>query len=53
MQDTYEAVVEVDYKIAVNRFIYTKPFWQYIIRPDADGLVPNANVFSIEFNVKF
>jgi carbohydrate-selective porin OprB len=53
VQDTYEAVVEVDYKIALNRFIYTKPFWQYIIRPDADGLVPNANVFGIEFNVKF
>lgn len=53
VQDTYEAVVEIDYKIAINRFIYTKPFWQYIIRPNADGLVPNANVFGVEFNVKF
>lgn len=53
VQDTYEAVVEVDYKFAINRFLYTKPFWQYIIRPNADGLVPNANVFGMEFNIKF
>lgn len=52
-QDTYEAVVEIDYKIAINRFLYTKPFWQYLIRPNADGVVPNANVFGVEFNVKF
>lgn len=52
-QDTNEAVVEIDYKIALNRFIYTKPFWQYIVRPNADGVVPNANVFGVEFNVEF
>lgn len=52
-QDTMEAVVEVDYYAAVNRFVYIKPFWQYLIRPNADGQIPNANVFGMEMGVTF
>lgn len=52
-QDTYEAVVEIDYRIAITKFLYTKPFWQYVIRPNAGGVTPNANVFGMEFHVTF
>jgi len=50
---TYEAIVEIDYKFKVNNWAYVRPFWQYIIRPDGAGVLPNANVFGAEFQVTF
>ncbi len=53
IQKTYEAVVEIDYRLAVNKWAYVQPFWQYIIRPSATGLVENANVLGVSMNVEF
>lgn len=52
-QDTWEAVVEADYRFAVNRFVSIKPFWQYLMRPNADGNTPNANILGVECQVTF
>jgi carbohydrate-selective porin OprB len=52
-QDTMQAVMEMDYYVAINQFLYTKPFWQYVIRPNANGQVPNANIFGMEMGVTF
>lgn len=53
IQKTYEAVVEVDYRFALNKFIYVQPFWQYIIRPSATGEIENANILGVSARVAF
>jgi porin len=53
IQKTYEAVVEIDYRFAVNDFIYVQPFWQYIIRPSGTGTIENANILGVSARVTF
>ncbi len=53
IQKTYEAVIEVDYRFAVNKFVYIQPFWQYIIRPSATGEIHNANILGVSAKVNF
>jgi len=53
VHQTYEAVVEADYRVQVTKFIYLQPFWQYIVRPSGTGLVQNANLFGLHMAVTF
>lgn len=53
VHQTYEAVVEADYRVQLTRFVYVQPFWQYIIRPNGNGLVGNANILGLHMGVTF
>jgi carbohydrate-selective porin OprB len=53
IHQTYEAVVEADYRIQLTKFAYVQPFWQYIIRPNGTGMVGNANIFGLHMGVNF
>ena len=49
----YEAVLEFDYRIQVNKWFYAQPVLQYIIRPNGTGLVENATVLGFQLGVIF
>jgi len=53
VHQTYEAVVEADYRVQVTKFVFVQPFWQYIIQPNGTGLVQNANIFGLHMGVTF
>lgn len=53
VHQTYEAVVEADYRVQLSKFLYVQPFWQYIIRPNGTGLIGNANIFGLHMGVTF
>ncbi len=53
VRQTYEAVIEADYRVQLTKFTYLQPFWQYIVRPDGDGLAHNANIFGLHMGVTF
>ena len=50
---TYEAGLEFDYRIQLNKWAFVQPFVQYIIRPGGAGLVDNATVLGMYFRVAF
>jgi porin len=50
---TYEAGLEFDYRIQLNKWAFVQPFVQYIIRPGGAGLVDNATVLGVYFRVAF
>ena len=50
---TYEAGLEVDYRIQLNKWAFVQPFVQYIIRPGGAGAVTNATVLGMYFRVAF
>jgi len=50
---TYQAVLEFDYRIQINRFAYVQPVLQYIIRPGARGLVANDTIIGLHFGANF
>ncbi|HEY5811291.1 MAG TPA: carbohydrate porin, partial [Terrimicrobiaceae bacterium] len=49
----YEAVLEFDYRIQVNKWFYAQPVVQYIIRPNGTGLVENATVLGFQLGMIF
>jgi porin len=49
----YEGVLEFDYRIQINKWAYLQPSLQYIIRPAANGLTPNATVLGFQAGVVF
>ena len=49
----YEAVLEFDYRIQVNKWLYAQPVVQYIIRPNGTGLVENATVLGFQLGLIF
>jgi carbohydrate-selective porin OprB len=53
VHQTYEAAVEIDYRVQLTKFAYVQPFWQYIIRPNGTGLVENANILGLHMGVNF
>ena len=50
---TYEAGLELYYRIQLNKFLIVQPFIQYIIQPGGAGLVENATVLGTYFRVAF
>ncbi len=53
VHQTYEAVMEIDYRVQLTRFAFVQPFWQYIIRPNGTGSVANANILGLHMGVTF
>jgi carbohydrate-selective porin OprB len=53
IRQTYEAVMEADYRVQVTKFVVVQPFWQYIVRPGGTGLVGNANILGVHMEVTF
>lgn len=53
IHQTYEAVLEVDYRAQITKFVYAQPFFQYIIRPSGTGMVENASILGAQFGVTF
>jgi len=51
--DTYEGVLEFEYRVQVNKWAFVQPFAQYVIRPGGDGQVANATVLGVHFGVTF
>lgn len=51
--DTYEGVLEFEYRVQVNKWSFVQPFLQYVIRPGGDGQVANATVLGVHFGVTF
>jgi len=50
---TTEGVLEFDYRVQINKWAYFQPSLQYIIRPGANGLTPNATVIGFQTGVTF
>jgi porin len=53
VHQTYEGVLEFDYRIQVSKWAFVQPFLQYLIRPNGTGLVQNATVLGLHFGVEF
>lgn len=53
VHQTFESVVEMDYRVQLTRFAYIQPFWQYIIRPNGTGQVANANILGLHMGLTF
>jgi carbohydrate-selective porin OprB len=53
IHQTNEAVIEIDYRAQLTKFVYVQPFWQYLIRPNGTGMVQNANIFGLHMGVTF
>jgi porin len=53
VHQTYEGVLEWDYRIQVNDWSYVQPVVQYIFRPNGTGLVKNATVIGFQLGVLF
>jgi len=53
VHQTYEAVLEFDYRLQLNKFAYLQPFLQYLIRPNGTGVVENATVLGLQMGVIF
>lgn len=50
---TYEANLELDYRLQLTKFAYLQPFLQYSIRPNGTGLVENATILGAQMGVTF
>ena len=50
---TFEAVLDWEYRIQVNKWAIVQPFLEYVIRPDGAGLVNNVTVLGLYFHVDF
>lgn len=50
---TYEAVLEFDYRIQLNKWAYFQPSLQYLIRPNGNGLTANATVIGFQTGINF
>ncbi len=50
---TYEGVLEFDYRVQINKWAYFQPSLQYIIRPGATGLTANAAVIGFQTGITF
>lgn len=53
VSETFEGVLEFDYRAQLTRWAFVQPFLQYVIRPGANGRVPNATVIGVHFGVAF
>lgn len=53
VHQTYEGVLEADYRVQINQWAYIQPLIQYIIRPNGTGLVHNDTVLGFQMGVTF
>lgn len=50
---SFEAVLELDYRVQLSKFSYVQPFLQYHIRPNGTGVVENATILGFQMGVTF
>jgi len=50
---SYEAVLELDYRFQINKWAYIQPTLQYLIRPNGTGLTANATVLGFQTGITF
>jgi len=48
---TYEMVVELNYRINFTPYFYVQPGMQYVVRPNANGVLPDALVLGGQIGV--
>lgn len=53
IQRTEEAVAELSYRVQVSKFAFFQPYVQYIIKPNGDGVAPNATVLGAFMGLDF
>ena len=52
-QQNYIAVLELDYRIQLNKWAYVQPVVQYIVHPNGSERYGNATVLGFHFGVNF
>jgi porin len=52
-QQNYTAVLEIDYRIQVNKWAYVQPLVQYIVHPNGSERYGNATVVGLHFGMNF
>ena len=52
-QPNYTAVLEIDYRIQINKWAFFQPYLQYIIQPNGTGAIENATILGFETGVIF
>lgn len=52
-QQNYIAVLELDYRIQLNKWAYVQPVVQYIVHPNGSERYGNATVLGLHFGVNF
>ncbi len=50
---SYEGVLEFDYRVQINKWAYFQPTLQYIIQPGGTGITQNATVLGFQTGVIF
>ena len=53
IQPNYTAVLEVDYRIQINKWAFFQPYLQYIIQPNGTSAIENATILGFETGVIF
>ena len=52
-QPNYTGVLEVDYRIQLNKWAWVQPYLQYIIQPNGTGAIENATILGVMAGVTF
>jgi porin len=52
-QPNYTAVLEIDYRIQINKWAFFQPYLQYIIQPNGTGAIENATILGFETGIIF
>jgi porin len=52
-QPNYTGVLEIDYRIQVNKWAFVQPYIQYIIQPNGTGAIENATILGVMAGVIF
>jgi porin len=52
-QPNYTAVLEVDYRIQINKWAFFQPYLQYIIQPNGTGAIENATILGFATGAVF
>ena len=52
-QPNYIAVLELDYRVQLNKWAYVQPVVQYIVHPNGSQGIPNATVLGLHFGMNF
>ena len=50
---SFEGVLELDYRVQLSKFSYVQPFLQYLVRPNGTGLVENSTILGVQMGVTF
>ena len=46
-------MLEIDYRIQINKWAFFQPYLQYIIQPNGTGAVQNATILGFTYAVVF